>query len=141
MADDREINELLERMMYGSLESLPTILYGYEQLGAGGQQIVRVMIERLREPRHTERLQIQERKRFGPFELVIVNAPWKPNWSAYGFLSLILGRHNSRLKVLGYVLPFNPVMEILTTEQKQYVLPLGSYWIDWIEAYKKGREQ
>lgn len=141
MAADREINELLEDMMYGPLESLPSILYGYDRLGAGGQQIVRAMTERLREPGRTERLQIQERKRFGPFELVIVSASWKPNWSAYGFLPLILVRYDSRLQVVGYVLPFNPVMAILTAEERKYLLPMGSCWMDWLEAYKKGQER
>jgi hypothetical protein len=47
MTDDGEINELLERMMHGPNEALPSILYAYDRIGPVGQQIVRGMIERL----------------------------------------------------------------------------------------------
>ena len=137
MTDDGEINELLERMMHGPNEALPSILYAYDRIGPVGQQIVRGMIERLCEPGRVERLQIKERRNAGPLEMVIVNAPWRPHWSADGFLPFIIGRHDSRLQVFGYVLPFNPVMAILTAEERKHAFSLASCWVAWIKSYKK----
>ena len=97
------------------------------------------MIERLREPKSVEKLRIHVRRAAGRFELVIVNASWKPRWSADGFLPLILGRKESRLQVLGYVLPFNPVMEILTAEEQKDIFSLASYWADWLDSHRKGQ--
>jgi len=99
MTDDREINELFEEMMYGSSETLSSIVYGYGRIGTGGQRVVRGMIERLREPGRMERLQIRERRTAGHFEMVIVYAPWKPHWSAEGFLPVV--RQNSVRFLLG----------------------------------------
>jgi hypothetical protein len=139
MTDDREINALFEEMMYGSSETLSSIVYGYGRIGTGGQQVVRGMIERLREPGRMERLQIRERRTAGHFEMVIVYAPWEPHWSAEGFLPFIIGRHDSRLQLLGYVLPFNPVIPILTAEDREHAFSLAKYWVAWIQAYKKGQ--
>src|SRR4029077_3785519 len=110
MSDDREINALFEEMMHGPIEALSSIVYGYDRIGPGGQQVIRGMIERIRQPAHTDRLQIRERRNAGHFEMVIAYASWKPDWSADGFLPFIIGRHDSRLQLLGYVLPFNPVI-------------------------------
>ena len=137
MSDDREINALFEAIMNGPIEALSSIVYGYDYIGTSGQQVVRGMIERLREPGRTERLQITERRAAGHFEMVIAYAPWKPHWSADGFLPFIIGRHDLRLLVLGYVLPFNPVIPILTDEDRKTAFALAKCWVAWVQSHKK----
>ena len=137
MSDDREINALFEEMMHGPIEALSSIVYGYDRIGPGGQQVIRGMIERIRQPAHTDRLQIRERRNAGHFEMVIAYASWKPDWSADGFLPFIVGRHDSRLQVLGYVLPFNPVVPILTAEDREHAFALAKCWVAWVQSYKK----
>ena len=137
VSEDCEIDVLFEEMMHGPIEALSSIVYGYGRIGSGGQQVIRGMIERLREPGRTERLQIRERRTAGHFELVIAYASWKPHWSADGFLPFIIGRHDSRLQVLGYVLPFNPVIAILTPEDREHAFALAQRWVAWVQSYKK----
>jgi hypothetical protein len=111
---DYEIDELLATVAHATEEKLSSILYGYDRVQPGAQKILIAMLTRLRAPAG-QRLHVHARRTAGPFELIIVQLPWKPLGTVDGFHPIIIGRDASHLRVVGYVLPFNDVMQLFNS--------------------------
>lgn len=136
MALPEEIDELLATAARITEDNLCSVVYGCSRIPRNVRHPLLFMIRTLEIPTG-QQLRVLDSQLAGPFRLLIVNKPWKPDGTPDSFHPIIIGREDGHFRIIGYVLPFNELFAFFDSEQMKHIRSLASWWIDWIEEVKK----
>jgi len=138
MNSDSEIDELFATLAQAGDEKLGSIVYGYDRVRPAAQEVLIEMLACIRSV-FGQRLQVHVRRTSGPFELLIVQVPWKPSETESGFHPIIIGGEDSHPRIVGYVLCFNDIVQLFSPEDLRHIRVLSSFWADWVESFNRQR--
>jgi hypothetical protein len=132
--DTKSMQTLLDRISDGKEAELGSLIYGYSEASPGAQQVLMGMIRPLRAPSTDKHLSIEASRDAGRFTMLSVRVPWPQPTQGFGFQAkfqpIIICHESGRDLVVGYVLPFNDILQHFAGADMESITQLSQWWIE-----------
>jgi hypothetical protein len=135
------IEKLLTTLAHGDEVELEAVIYGYESLSDAERRVPLGLLKKLHSPSFEQDLVVVEKHSLDRFSLLIVRVPWlsDPEEVLSGHEPLLIAKQGKELRVLGYVLPWNEIIEQFSRDEMAIITKLSMVWISkTIQAQKTG---
>ncbi|HKC37761.1 MAG TPA: hypothetical protein VKB95_16910 [Chitinophagaceae bacterium] len=122
---DTSLKLLSDILQKGSKDEIEDLLWQPKTANVDYLPITFDMMLNLKRPEtSTEKLSIHKTQSNKNFTLIIFNIPWKKD--KFSFSPLII--ENSTSKIVGVMLPFNELHQLLSKQQDKEISELGMIW-------------
>lgn len=127
--DEKPMQVLLDKLSHGPEAELPAMLFGYKQSSSGAREVLLGMLKVLRPPAADQHMKFETSRRAGRFTMIVARVPWHKGPHAYEYQPIILCREGDQYQVVGYVLPFNDILELIQGTDSQNINELTQWYI------------
>jgi hypothetical protein len=127
--DEKSMQVLLDKLSLGPEAELPSMIYGYKQSSAGAQKVLLGMLKAVRSPSPQQPLKYEASRRSGRFTMVVAHAPWHKGPYAYEYQPIIICHEEGHDQVVGYVLPFDDIYQLLPSYYEKNIGELNEWYI------------
>jgi hypothetical protein len=128
-SDQKPMQALLDKLSHGPEADLPTMLFGYKQSSPGAREVLLGMLKVLRSPSPDQHMKFETSRRAGRFTMIVAHVPWHKGPHAYQYQPIILCEEGNQLQVVGYVLPFNDIFQLIQHGDSESIDELTQWWI------------
>jgi len=128
--DEKPMQALLDKLSHGPEAELPAMLFGYKQCSPGAQDVLRGMLKVLRPPSPEQHMKFEASRRAGRFTMVVAHVSWHKGPYAYEYQPIILCREGDQYQVVGYVLPFNDIFQLIKGPESESINELSQWYIE-----------
>jgi hypothetical protein len=128
-ADDAQ--SLLNRIAHGSELEVSHAIYGFGQASPAARKALIGMLKPLRAPAgRAGNPSIEASRTEGDFTMLIVRLPWPVPISPSGRQPVIICHREGAPRVVGYVMPFNDIIERFNGSDRSSMLLLSRWWME-----------
>lgn len=128
-ADTKSMQTVLDKISHSPESELPGLLYGYTQSSPGAQQVLIGMLRPLRAPSPQQHMSVEAVRQSGRFTMIVARVPWPRGSDPAGLQPVIVSGDAGREQVVGYVLPFNDIIPLVSGADMQSITALSHWWI------------
>lgn len=123
------LQSLLDEIAHDPTGKKGDALFGYDRISESDQQALLEMLGPLRAPTSNVHLSIESRRSSGRFSIVIVRVPWNKETGSGELHPVLLINEDGEHKVIGYVLPFNEVVPLISEADRKKLFELSKHWL------------
>lgn len=127
--DEKPMQALLDRLSHGGEAELPSMLFGYQQSSPGAREVLLGMLKVLRPPSPDQHMKFEASRRAGRFTMIVAKVPWHKGPHAYEHQPIILCREGDQYQVVGYVLPFNDIFQLIQSADGESINELTQWYV------------
>ena len=127
--DQKSMQALLDKLSHGPEAEFPAMLFGYKQSSPGAREVLLGMLKVLRPPSPDQHMKFEASRRAGRFTMIVAHVPWHKGPHAYEYQPIILCREGDQYQVVGYVLPFNDIFQLIQDADGQSINELAQWYL------------
>jgi len=127
--DEKPMQALLDKLSHGPETELPAMLFGYQQSSPGAREVLLGMLKVLRPPSLDQHMKLEASRRAGRFTMMVAHVPWHKGPHAYEYQPIILGREGDQYQVVGFVMPFNDIFQLIQGADSESINQLTQWYI------------
>jgi len=120
---------LLDQIAHDPTNNKGDVLFGYDRVSESDQQALLGMFNPLLAPTSNLHLSIESIRSSGRFSIIIVSVPWNKETNSGELHPVLLVNEDGKDKIIGFVLPFNEVVPLLSEADRKTVFELSQHWL------------
>ena len=105
------------------------MIFGYKQSSPGAQGVLLGMLKVLRPPSPDQHMKFEASHRAGRFTMIVAHVPWHKGAQAYEYQPIIVCREGNQDQVVGYVLPFNDIFQLIQGTDGENINELTQWYL------------